>query len=139
MIENTAKKQGNGFKKGQSGNPNGRPKGALNKTTLACQELLQGEAEAITRKAINMALQGDMTAIKLCMERIIAPRREPLINVNLPRIQKQADLPIFTGALLAAVTCGELSIAEAQSLQALAKERWKHLDAGKDPFDDLFE
>jgi hypothetical protein len=139
MAENTGNKQGNRFKKGQSGNPNGRPKGSLNRATLACQELLQGEAEAITRKAIDMALQGDMMAIKLCMERIIASRREPLINVKLPKIEKQADLPIFTAALLAAVTCGELSIAEAQSLQALAKERWRHLSAGKDPLDDLFE
>jgi hypothetical protein len=34
------------FKAGQSGDPKGRPNGALNKATLATQALLDGEAEA---------------------------------------------------------------------------------------------
>jgi hypothetical protein len=47
MAENTAKKQrGRPFKPGQSGNPKGKPKGALNQTTRAAQELLDGEAQA---------------------------------------------------------------------------------------------
>ncbi len=38
------------FIPGQSGNPSGRPKGALNKTTLASRALLDGEAEVLTAK-----------------------------------------------------------------------------------------
>ena len=45
----TKKKQG--FKPGQSGNPSGRPHGSRNKATLALEALLDGEGEAITRKA----------------------------------------------------------------------------------------
>ena len=51
--------RGKPFKKGQSGNPGGRPKGTRNKTTLAMEELLDGEAEIITRKAIEKAKEGD--------------------------------------------------------------------------------
>jgi hypothetical protein len=55
--ENTGKKQGKTkaghFPKGTSGNPQGRPLGARNKATLAIEALLEGEAEAITRKAIG--------------------------------------------------------------------------------------
>jgi hypothetical protein len=64
------------FKPGKSGNPSGKPKGARNKTTLAMEALLDGEAEAITRKAIEMAKAGDTTAMRLVMERLMAPRKD---------------------------------------------------------------
>ena len=47
------------FKPGKSGNPQGRPKGARNKTTVATEQLLDCEAEAITKKAIELAKSGD--------------------------------------------------------------------------------
>jgi hypothetical protein len=46
---------GGTFQKGQSGNPSGRPAGSRNKATLALDALLDGEGEAITRKAIELA------------------------------------------------------------------------------------
>ncbi len=49
------------FKPGQSGNPHGRPRGARNRATVAAEELLDGEADALTRKAIELAKQGDTT------------------------------------------------------------------------------
>ena len=48
----------------------GRPKGARNKKTLALEALLDGEAEALTRTAIEKALDGDGLALRLCLERI---------------------------------------------------------------------
>lgn len=137
MAEKTTEKQGGGFKKGTSGNPSGRPKGALNRTTLACQELLNGEAEAITRKAVKMALQGDLTAIKLCLERIIPPRKENPVNVDLPTIKKDADLPKFTAALMKAVTNGEITLSEAEKLSLLAVSHKKALLEEPFNFDDL--
>lgn len=132
MPDNTEKKQGTRFKKGQSGNPHGRPKGSLNKTTLACQELLNGEGEAITRKVVEMALAGDITALKLCFERIVPPRKERPVCVDLPAIDKDADLPTFTGELLKAVTSGEITITEAQGLLELATNHRKGLVLGEE-------
>ena len=63
------------FKAGQSGNPGGRPKGALNKATLATQALLDGEAEALTRKAVELAKDGNPVALRLCLERLLPPGR----------------------------------------------------------------
>ena len=57
------------FPKGKSGNPKGRPKGARNKATLAAEALLDGDAETITKKAIELAKAGDLTAIRLCLRR----------------------------------------------------------------------
>ena len=62
MSANAGRKQDTRFKPGQSGNPAGKPKGARHRITLAIDELLEGEAETITRKAIDMALAGETVA-----------------------------------------------------------------------------
>ena len=67
--------RGRPFEKGRSGNPAGRRPGSRNKATLAAAALLAGEAEALTRKAVEMALDGDPTAMRLCMERVLPPCR----------------------------------------------------------------
>jgi len=60
-AENTTKKlRGKPFKPGQSGNPAGKPPGSLNKATRTAQTLLDGEVEGLPRKAIELALSGDM-------------------------------------------------------------------------------
>jgi hypothetical protein len=88
MPENTDAKQIVGrFKKGQSGNPAGKPKGARHKTTLAIQALLEGEAENITRKAIEAALNGDMTAIRLIIDRTYPAPKDSPVNITLSKIR----------------------------------------------------
>jgi uncharacterized protein DUF5681 len=52
------------FEPGQSGNPAGRPRGARNKRTILLENLLDGEAEAIMRKATELAKTGEMAAIR---------------------------------------------------------------------------
>jgi|SRR6476469_5365777 len=64
--KNAAKTRGRPF--GQ-GNP-GRPKGSRNKSTLAAEALLEGEAEVLTRRAVERALQGDIQALRLCLDRL---------------------------------------------------------------------
>jgi hypothetical protein len=78
-AENTAQKQqiSRPFEPGQSGNPAGRPKGSRKKATLAVEVLLDGEAGAITRTAIELAKKGDLAAIRLCLDRKCAPTKRP--------------------------------------------------------------
>ena len=84
-LEKTDTKQGARFRKGQSGNPSGRPRGARNKTTLAVEALLDGEAEVLTRKAIERAKDGDSVALRLCLERILPPRKDRPVSFALPK------------------------------------------------------
>jgi len=67
--DNTGEQQGGRFGKGRSGNPRGRPLGSRNSATLAAEALLEGEAEKLTRKCIELALSGDTVALRLCLER----------------------------------------------------------------------
>lgn len=127
--ENTEKKQkGHLFKRGQSGNPAGKPKGALNKATRAAQELLDGEAEALTRKAVELALEGNVQALKLCIERLVPPRKERTIDVKLPTLSSIDALPKLTAALLSAVSSGELTVGEASGLSTLVANHGKALE-----------
>ncbi len=128
MTEKTAKKHPAAFPKGKSGNPKGRPKGALNKATLAVQSLLDGEAEGLTRKAVELALQGDITALRLCLDRIAPPKRESHVSVELPPIKSAADLPAAVAALLAAVAGGQITPGEGERLARLVGEAGRALE-----------
>ena len=98
FLQKQQKQRGRPFAKGRSGNPAGRPRGSRNRSTLAAQMLLQGEAEALTRKAVELALGGDVTALRLCLDRLIAPHRERLMPLALPRMREPADLAASDGS-----------------------------------------
>lgn len=101
-----------------TGNP-GRPLGARHKATLAALSLLDGEAVSLTRKAVEMALEGDATALRLCLERIAPPRRDAPIQLSLPPMQSAVDIAKGAGAVLDAVALGELTPTEGAHFMAL--------------------
>ncbi|MGH1572670.1 DUF5681 domain-containing protein [Methylobacterium sp. P31] len=104
------------FQPGQSGNPAGRAKGTRTRATLAMEALLDGEAEALTRKAIEMALDGDGPALRLCLDRLCPPRRDRHVPFALPPIACAADAVKASAALVAAVAAGELTPSEVAEL-----------------------
>ena len=129
MSANAEKMQETGrFQPGQSGNPAGKKPGTLNKATMACQTLLDGEAEALTRKAVELALDGNSQALKLCLERLIPPRKERPVDVVLPEFSGVESLPVLTATLLAAVSSGELTVGEASGLSTLVANYGKILE-----------
>lgn len=105
------------------GNP-GKPAGARNKATQAVQALLQGEAEALTRKAISMALAGDSTALRLCIERLAPPPKDSPVLFAVPPMQTAADAAQAVSAIVAAVAAGELTPAEAERV-ASRVDAWR--------------
>lgn len=118
--ENTAGKQrGKPFQKGQSGNPAGKPRGARNATTLALETLLDGQATALTQKAIDLALAGDMAALRLCIDRILPPRKDRPVTFTLPPITSPKEAAATISVVLAAVASGELTPAEASEVGKL--------------------
>ena len=117
------------FEPGQSGNPAGKAKGTRNKVTLAIEALLDGEAEALTRKAIELAKAGDMAALRLCMDRLAPPRKDRLVMFELPTITCAADAVKASAALVAAVAVGDLTPAEAGELGKLIEAYVRALEA----------
>src|SRR5258707_12658661 len=107
------------WKKGQSGNPNGRAAGSRNRATLALETLLDGQATALTQKAIDLALTGDMAALRLCLDRILPPRKDRPLSFHFPAITNAAEAATTMSAILAAVASGEITPTEASEIGKL--------------------
>ena len=104
------------FTRGRSGNPAGRPRGCRDHVNRAARLLLAGEGEALTRKAVELALAGDQTALRLCLERIVGPYRERAVEFVMPPIRNPGDLPSARAALADAVAQGAVTPREAMQL-----------------------
>ena len=118
-----------GFQPGQSGNPLGRPRGSRNKATALAQELLDGEVEILVRRCIDLALAGDQVALRLCMERLLPPRKDVPVKLPLPEINSPNDLIKALAAVVAAVSQGELTPMEAAPIGKLLEATTKAVEA----------
>ena len=104
------------FQRGESGNPAGRPRGSRNRTTILMRDLLAGRAEAIGQKLVELAENGDIAAIRICMDRLAPAGKDDPVHVGLPPIEKPADSVAAAQAIVAAVAAGDLTAAEAAGL-----------------------
>ena len=102
------------------GNP-GKPKGTRHKATQAALALLEGEADALTRQAVTLALEGDTTALRLCLERIAPPKKDAPVQFDLPPMQSAADAAKAAGAVLDAVAAGDLTPTEGAHIMGLVE------------------
>ena len=128
--ETTGRKQrATRFQPGRSGNPNGRPPGSRNKTTLAIDALLDGEGEALTRKAIELAKVGDLGRAPPCLDRICPARRDRPVHFTFRRSKTAADPQRAASAIVTAVATGELTPSEASELSRLLDTFTRVLEA----------
>jgi hypothetical protein len=113
-----------------AGNP-GKPRGTRHRATRAALALLDGEAEALTRQAVTMALDGDGTALRLCLERIAPPRRDAPVQFDLPRMETARDAAKAAGAVLEAVAQGDLTPTEGAHIMALVETYRRTLETSE--------
>ena len=118
-AESTRKKQrGRPFAPGVSGNPAGRPKGALNHATRAALAMMQGQVEQLTGVVVARALEGDMTAMKLVLDRLVPTAKEASIEpgaLTLPELTS-STVPNAVAAVVQAVAAGDLPPGQGQAL-----------------------
>jgi Family of unknown function (DUF5681) len=119
------------FKKGESGNPAGRPPGARHKTTVALEALLDGQAQRLTQKAIEMGMAGDMVALRVCLDRILPPRKDRPVRFPLPPITSAAEAAEASARILAAVSAGQLSPSEGVEINRLVETYIKALEVSE--------
>ena len=108
------------MKKGHAMNPNGRPKGSLNKFTLLSRELMSTKGPEIVEKVIEMALDGDRTCLKMCIDRILPTTKA----VELRSSEGKGNIVINVGGL-------EAKVIEAEEVKPLVYEDGVIIDDSK--------
>lgn len=104
-----------------AGNP-GKPKGSRHKATRAVEEMLEGQQEALTQTAIDKALEGDVTALRLCIDRIAPVRKDAPVSFELPEIETAEDAANAARAILKAVAEGEITPLEAATVMSVVEQ-----------------
>ena len=117
-----------GWKPGQSGNPKGRPPGSRNRVTLVALAAMEEGAAAIAKKIVEMAKQGDMSAARLVLERLVPPAKERPIFLDLPDTSSADGVAQAQAAILQAVAIGDLLPGEAATLAGIVEARRKAVE-----------
>jgi hypothetical protein len=100
----------------------GKPKGSRHRATQAIEAMLDGQQEALTQAAINKALEGDVTALRLCLDRIAPARKDAPVSFDLPDIETAADAAVAARAILRAVSDGDVTPMEAATVMAIVEQ-----------------
>lgn len=108
----------------------GKPKGARHRVTMAIEALLEGQHEALTQKAVDMALEGDTVALRLCLDRIAPPRKDAPISFEMPPVRSAEDAVNASAMLLSAVAGGEVTPDEAGRVMALLVSHRNLIETG---------
>lgn len=92
------------FAPGTSGNPRGRPP-----ESERIRVLLEPHREELVERAVALALAGDVTALRLCLERLAPPPRAEARPVRIAGLEAAQGLTERADVLLRAVAQGELA------------------------------
>ena len=76
-----------------------------------------------------MALSGDSAALRMCLDRTVAPRREQPVSVDLPAIRSAADISGAMAAVLGAAARGRITAGEAFALSQTIETYLRAIDA----------
>lgn len=119
---------GRPFPKGQSGNPDGPKKGRRHPAFAALDQIGQENAEQIVRSVTASALGGDMRAAEIMLRRVWPERKGRPLSLSLPPLTDAADLSAAMVTIIQAVTAGEITPEEGQSLSSLIEAQRKTIE-----------
>jgi hypothetical protein len=105
--------RGRPYEKGRSGQSRRAPDRLAQQGDACRGGIASSESEALTRRAVELALVGDPTAMRLCLERILRPCRERTVKFAFPPIESAADTAAAMKAVSSALASGAVTPGEA--------------------------
>lgn len=126
--ENGGRTPGGRFGPGNAGGP-GRPRGHRSALARTLDGIGEADAVAIRNRMVNAAKAGDMQAARLILDRLWpSPKGRP-VAFDLPHTEGAADIPKTTGAVLDAVSAGDLTAEEGAAVVAIVEAHRKAIEA----------
>jgi hypothetical protein len=125
--QTTSGRKANG-KFASGNNLGGRTKGSRHKATMAVESLLEGQVEQLTQKAVDAALAGDMTAMRLCLERLCPARKSHPIQIDLPKVETVNDVAKAHGVIITAMAVGDVTPDEASTIASVLESKRKAIE-----------
>lgn len=125
--KNDPKTRGKPFQPGNPGGP-GRPEGSRNKATLLLDKLAGDDAEAVLRKQLELAKNGDQRAAEIVLSRVWPARKSRPVSLALPAIATAADVVAALGTVAGAMADGELTPDEAQAVSAVLEGKRRAIE-----------
>lgn len=116
------------WQKGESGNPTGKPAGARNKATVMVRSIMERGAKEITEAVVGLAKEGDLSAARLVLERLVPPAKERPICLSLPDTSTADGIAQAQNAILQAVAAGDLLPGEGATLAGIVEARRKAVE-----------
>jgi hypothetical protein len=82
--------------------------------------LLEVEAEALLTKVVQLALDGDPSCLRICLERLVPVKKDAPIRIDIPENAGAADIPKLLGTITARLREGGLTPPETVTPNDLA-------------------
>jgi hypothetical protein len=116
------------FKKGESGNPKGKPKGARHKTTQLAYAMMEGGLETILDQVVAKAKAGDMLACRMIIDKIIPAQKDRTVAIELPPITSVDEVGRAQSEILQAVVDGDITPNEGERIAAIVESRRRAIE-----------
>lgn len=121
------------FQSGLSGNPSGRPKGTGCRQKLF-NDLVEPHKEALFDTAIKLALNGNEQMLRLFLERMLPAKPvDDIVAMDMPvtSLDKAQGLSVCGQAVLKAVTLGDITPDQAESLMSIIDAQRKNIETAE--------
>ena len=120
--------RGRPFRKGESGNPRGRPPGSRNQATLLAERIIANDIGAVVETVVAKAKNGDLAAAKIIVSKALPSARDRCVEFDFPPIQNAGDARAAVSALILEVSVGRLSPSEATEISRLIDTMLKAIE-----------
>jgi hypothetical protein len=78
--------------------------------------------------AVDLALAGDTTALRLCLERLAPPAKSRRVKLDLPKLESPEDLVAALAEVIAAMGAGQIALDEAAMISGVLEAKRQSIE-----------
>ena len=116
------------FVKGQSGNPKGKPKGVRHSATQITYALIEGNLQEVLETVVERAINGDMTACRMILDKVLPNTKDRPVTIDLPEINDLNGVGFAQAEILQAVATGDITPNEGERIASIVEARRRSLE-----------